>query len=171
MQFFCPEEIEPSGADEREIAAAISFLKLFETFVINGTLPDAVLMAAVALLFRGNFRLLKNHHVLPMLVSIREQGLQNTWEAAVHLHLFRHLDRPILPNMWLYLNSFSQNDCRHCFHFDQDEIKCIAVSLYFLPAIITTAERDSAFLVEALCLLFRRFAYPCYLQDFGNMFG
>ena len=132
------------------IEAAISFLKLFETFVINGTLPDAVLMATVALLFRGNFHPLTNRHVLPMLGrSIWEQGLQNTWEAAVCIHLFLH---------W--------------FHFDQDEIKCIAVSLYFFPTIITTAEeRGSVFLVESLCLLFHRFAFRCCHQDFGNMFG
>jgi len=164
-----PLEIESSGRDEREVQAALTFLWLFQENRIDGSLSEWELISLITWLFRGNNRLIATRDAIPLLVGIRELGIQKTWEAAAWLGCFRHIDMPMLPNERLDLNSMSATDCDKKFRFDRDEIRQIAVALPF-PDVIKTPQRDSIYLVEALCLLFARFAYPGRLETLKDIF-
>ena len=162
-----PQEIESSGADEREVAAAIIVRILLDLFKDS---PE-VALGIVGLLFKGDMRLLKTKAIVPLLQAIYKVGINEAWASAVHLHLFRHIDRPILPNMRLDLNHFSQRDCRTIFRFDQDEIRYIVTRLPFPDVLIHPGYGDRMYKVEAFCLLLRRMTYPNRWRELEKEFG
>ena len=161
------QDIETSGADEREVAAAIIVRKLLDLFEDS---PE-VALGITGLLFKGNMRLLATKSIVPLLEAINEIGIDEAWASAVHLGLLRHVDRPILPNMRLDLNQFSQTDCKINFRFDQDEICFIVTRLPFPDVLIHPDYGDRMYLVEAFCLLLRRMVYPNRWQELEKEFG
>jgi hypothetical protein len=88
------QEIGTSGADEREVAAAIIVRKLL--YLFKDSLEVA--LGIVGLLFKGNMRLLATKSIVPLFHAIHIIGINEAWTSAVHLDLFHHADRPILPN-------------------------------------------------------------------------
>jgi hypothetical protein len=161
------QDIETSGADEREVAAAIIVRKLLDLFEDS---PEVALGIA-GLLFKGNMRLLATKSIVPLLQAIDKIGINEAWASAVRLGLFRHVDRPILPNMRLDLNQFSQRDCKINFRFDQDEIRFIVTRLPFPNMLIHPGYGDRMYLVEAFCLLLRRMVYPNRWQELEKEFS
>ena len=75
---------------------------------------------------------------------------------------------PKFPN-WKFprfsLNDISENECLAEFRFEkQDNIRCLARALR-LPQKFVCSNGTVANDIEALCLLLRRFAYPCRYSD------
>jgi hypothetical protein len=167
------DEIEDTGADLREVISALTLKFLIRPLLEGGDVAevsDATVMAAVGLIFRGNSRILCTRHVLPFLVAMRQVGFTRAWERAVELHLFRHVDLPILPELRLDLNAMSQNTSRSRYRFDQDQLKAIAAKLPF-PEVLITYQRDKFYLVEGLCILLHRMAYPVRWSDMEQLYG
>jgi hypothetical protein len=106
------EDIEPSGADEREAVAALTTKLLLNVAIESVGIPDTIVFAIIGIAFKGNGRLLKTQDIVPFLLCCREFGIKETWTAAVRHRFFRHIDQPILPNLRLDLNSMTQNDCK-----------------------------------------------------------
>jgi hypothetical protein len=161
------EDIKTSGADEPEVAVSIFVHMLLCLFEDS---PEAAL-GIMGLLFKGNMRLLDTNSIFPLLQAINEIGMDEGWASAVRLGLFRHVDRPILPNARLDLNQLSQTDCKIKFCFNQDEIRCIVTRLPFPDVLIHPDYGDHMYLVEAFCLLLRRMVYPNRWQELEKEFG
>lgn len=161
------QEIETSGANEREVAAAIIIHKLLHLY--EGS-PE-VALGITGLLFKGNMRLLATKSIVPLLQAIHMIGIDEAWASAVRLGLFRHVDRPILPNMRLDLNQFSQRDCEIDFRFNQDEIRYIVMRLPFPDVLIHPDYGDRMYKIEAFCLILRRMVYPNRWQELEKDFG
>lgn len=105
------------------------------------------MVALVALIFQGNEQILATDSV-PLLVSALETiGNNETWDVFVFSHSFRHVDRPIVPNVRLNLNIISQSDCRDHYRFDQDELRQIIPLLPF-PEYIITPAGDKTHMIE-----------------------
>lgn len=128
------------------------------------------MVALVALIFQGNEQILATDSV-PLLVSALETiGNNETWDVFVFSHSFRHVDRPIVPNVRLNLNIISQSDCRDHYRFDQDELRQIIPLLPF-PEYIITPAGDKAHIIEAFCLVLRRMANRGKMKDYVKDFG
>ena len=68
--------------------------------------------------------------------------------------IFRHMDMPIIPDIWHNLNNLSQSDCHSAFRFDHEEMKQIVGMLPF-PEILITEHRDRVHLLEAFSIFCR----------------
>ena len=159
-------EIQPTNADEREIVSALLMQELLDFFG-DGSPELAVLLA---LLFRGNDQVLATKDAPLFLVSLEILGFDETWELFAANRSFRHVDRPIIPNVRLDLNAISQNDCLKHYRFDQDQLRMIVARLPF-PEIIATPEGDKAHIIEAFCLVLRRMGAPGKMYDLHQDFG
>jgi hypothetical protein len=53
------EDIEPSGADEREAVAALTTKLLLNVAIESAGIPDTIVFAILGIAFKGNDRLLK----------------------------------------------------------------------------------------------------------------
>jgi len=75
---------------------------------------------------------------------------------------------------WKYdkfdLDSLSDDECKSKFRFLKHDIYAL-VDVFNLPDKITCPNRFSVYSDEALCMLLRRFAYPCRYEDLVPRFG
>jgi len=75
---------------------------------------------------------------------------------------------------WKYdkfdLDSLSDDECKSEFRFLKHDIYAL-VDVFNLPDKITCPNRFSVYSDEALCMLLRRFAYPCRYEDLVPRFG
>lgn len=82
----------------------------------------------------------------------------------------KNLDIPY----WKYnnfdLDSLSDDECRSDFRFNKHDIYSL-LDVLDLPEKITCPNRFFVYNDEALCMLLRRFAYPCRLEDLVPRFG
>ena len=162
-------EIEPTNADEREIIAALLMDEVLRFFG-----DDTEMAALVALVFRGNDRVLASKMIPLFLQSLAVLGKEDTWQIFAAFGAFRHIDMPIIPDLRLNLNSISQSDCKETYRFDQDELRRI-IPMLPLPDYIITPEGDRAHLIEAFALVLRRMSnrgkiHPL-IKDFGRSIG
>ena len=75
---------------------------------------------------------------------------------------------------WKYdkfdLDSLSDDECKSEFRVLKHDIYAL-VDVFNLPDKITCPNRFSVYSDEALCMLLRRFAYPCRYEDLVPLFG
>ena len=75
---------------------------------------------------------------------------------------------------WKYdkfdLDSLTDDECKSEFCFLKHDIYAL-VDVFNLPDITTCPNRFSVYSDEALCMLLRRFAYPCRYEDLVPRFG
>eukprot|EP00475_Leptophrys_vorax_P035955 TRINITY_DN5996_c0_g4_i1.p2 TRINITY_DN5996_c0_g4~~TRINITY_DN5996_c0_g4_i1.p2 ORF type:complete len:104 (-),score=8.04 TRINITY_DN5996_c0_g4_i1:629-940(-) len=63
-----------------------------------------------------------------------------------------------------------QQSGRELFRFSVDELRLLRIALR-IPDVMTTTSRINEGGDEALCMLLRRFSYPCRLCDLKALFG
>ena len=82
----------------------------------------------------------------------------------------KNLDIPLWKYDKLDLDSLTDDECKSEFRFLKHDIYGL-LEVLDLPDKITCPNRFSVYSDEALCLLLRRFAYPCRYEDLVSRFG
>ncbi|KAK2569660.1 hypothetical protein P5673_005492 [Acropora cervicornis] len=82
----------------------------------------------------------------------------------------KNLDIPFWKYDKLDLDSLTDDECKSEFRFLKHDIYGL-LEVLDLPHKITCPNRFSVYSDEALCLLLRRFAYPCRYEDLVSRFG
>ena len=82
----------------------------------------------------------------------------------------KNLDIPFWKYDKLDLDSLTDDECKSEFRFLKNDIYGL-LEVLDLPDKITCPNRFSVYSDEALCLLLRRFAYPCRYEDLVSRFG
>ncbi|XP_068692273.1 uncharacterized protein [Montipora foliosa] len=82
----------------------------------------------------------------------------------------KNLDIPFWKYDKLDLDSLTDGECKSEFRFLKHDIYGL-LEVLDLPDKITCPNRFSVYSDEALCLLLRRFAYPCRYEDLVSRFG
>ncbi|XP_015772316.1 PREDICTED: uncharacterized protein LOC107350588 [Acropora digitifera] len=101
--------------------------------------------------------------------------LENVLDESDLLCVYDVLNRknPRLP-YWNYrhfdLNTISQDECKTEFRFGKTEILVLAEALQ-IPHCFTCVNGTVASGIEGLCMLLKRFTYPCRLSDMIPRFG
>ena len=70
----------------------------------------------------------------------------------------------------LDIEKLTNDQCRTMFRFDRDDIKILCHALK-IPEKIICENRTTATNIEGLCIVLRRLAYPCRLDDLEPVFG
>ena len=86
------------------------------------------------------------------------------------LNRSKNLDIPYWKCDKFELDSLSDDECKSEFRFLKHDIYDL-LDVLNLPDKITCQNRFSVYTDEALCLLLRRFAYPCRYEDLVPRFG
>ena len=82
----------------------------------------------------------------------------------------KNLDIPYWKYEKFELDSLSDDECKSEFRFLKHDIYAL-LDVLNLPDKITCQNRFFVYSDEALCLLLRRFAYPCRYEDLVPRFG
>jgi hypothetical protein len=70
----------------------------------------------------------------------------------------------------LDIEKLTNDQCRTMFRFDRDDIKILCHTLK-IPEKIICENHTTATNIEGLCIVLRRLAYPCRLDDLEPVFG
>ena len=80
---------------------------------------------------------------------------------------------PIFP-YWRYerfdINSMNEDECRSKFRFEKEDIPRL-MKAFRLPPKFVCSNETTASAVEGLCMMLKRFAYPCRYSDLIPRFG
>ena len=145
---------------DRELREAELMLDLY-----NMLDDETELALAAALLNRGNDRIIAADDIDLHIALVDEFDVEDAWEIALEMGLFKHLDRPLLPGFSFDLNAMSDADCSRQFSFDHNGIPSLIVLCGIPATILVYLHHDRINQVEALCLLLERCFYVKTVEE------
>lgn len=91
------------------------------------------------------------------------------YQAARRLDNIRR-PNPAIPFIRFNIDAYDDVMCERLFRFRADEIRDVAVALR-MPDIFHLDNGSKVYSLEGLCIVLRRFAYPCRFVELVQMFG